>query len=124
MSLSDLIPVSQIVVGTAKWINNERTMLDCQVILEGENDAVWFTAADGTGVAHVQSVWDAVTGGNCGDIASFDDSAERLATANEIIALDPSFQYTDANFGESGYQSLDELQVILRQKIDQSEVGE
>lgn len=104
-----LLGVSQIVVGSAKWLDNEMTSFDCMVVLEGENEQVPFTARNNTGESHVQTVWDAVTGGQCGEIASCDDRAERLDVAQGIQEMDPTFVYVDANYGEEGYQSFESL---------------
>ena len=54
-----------------RWVNPEKTMLDVDILWNGMPEPLSFSAIDGSGEVHTQSVWDRALAGEFGRILDF-----------------------------------------------------
>ena len=107
-----------VVNGSAKWNNYEQTSVTCEVKFVEVPDVLSFTAIESEPSApHVAVVWnEVVNNGGAGDIALYNDNADRQAMVDEIKGWDATYDQAIVDYGQEGFVSLEDLAVVWNQK--------
>lgn len=107
-----------IVDGSAKWNNYEQTSVTCVVKFVEIPEELPFTAMESDPYAPwVAEVWNQVVNENAaGDVALYNDNADRQAMVDEIKGWDATYDQAIVDYGQEGFVSFEDLSVVWNEK--------